>query len=210
MSNCGPEQALLDSAIAGDTTALERLFFTYFSALERHIEPQIPRNARRQFGVDDILQEVFYQAFRDIGQCASATPSSFYAWLKAIADHRLTDAVKRIGRKKRGGDYQQLSISGVAKASTMATLIDFVCHDSHLPDQSAARREAEKLIQVAVSMLPEDQRTVIRAHFFDHMSVAEIAQQTGRTSAAVRGLIYRGKVRLAEAMGRSSRWLNRR
>jgi RNA polymerase sigma-70 factor (ECF subfamily) len=210
MADGDPEQNLLDAAINGDTVALERLLLTHFSALERYVAPRIPARARRQLATEDILQEVFSQAFRDLAQLRSTSSRSMLAWLKSIADHRLYDALKRIGRKKRGGDHHQLSNADVAKTSTVATLIDLVCHDSNLPDKSAARREAAKVIQVAVASLPKDQCDVIRARYFDNQSVDEIAVATGRTMAAVRGLIHRGKKKLAEAMGRSSRWLSRR
>jgi RNA polymerase sigma factor (sigma-70 family) len=161
-------------------------------------------------GVEDILQDAFSQAFRDITQFNTTADGSFYAWLKAIADHRLADALKRIRRKKRGGDRHQLSVADVAKLGSVATLIDVVAHDSHQPDRSAARREAEKVIQVALATLPDEQRKVIRDRYFENQTPEEIAQRTGRTTAAVRGLLHRGKKKLAEVMGRSSRWLSSR
>jgi RNA polymerase sigma-70 factor (ECF subfamily) len=210
MSDRDSEQALLDAANGGDTVALERLLLTHFSALERYIAPQIPATARRHVGAEDILQEVFSQAFRDIAQFSSTASGSFYAWLKAIADHRLADALKRIRRKKRGGDRQQLSVAHLANSGSVVALIDVVCHYSHLPEKSVARREAEKVLHVALASLPEDQREAIRDRYFENQTPEEIAHRTGRTTAAVRGLIHRGKKKLAEVMGRSSLWLSSR
>lgn len=152
MSTRDLEHGLLHSATRGDIAALQRLLLAHFSTLERYIAPHIPPTARRQLGPEDILQEVFSQAFRDIGQFNSTTNGSFYTWLKAIADHRLADALKRIGRKKRGGDRHQLSVVEVAKSDSVATLIDLVCQDSRLPEKSAARREVEKALQVASTL----------------------------------------------------------
>ena len=58
MSDLNPEKGLLDAAVAGDSTAMEHLLMRYFVALERHLEPRIPPEARRQLGVEDVLQEV--------------------------------------------------------------------------------------------------------------------------------------------------------
>ena len=113
-------------------------------------------------------------------------------------------------RKKRGGDQHRISARDFARTSTIATLIDVVCHDSHLPDDSAVRRKAEMAIHVALASLPEDQRDVLWARYMEGQEVDEIAQQMGRTAAAVRGLIKRGKEKLADAMGRSSEWLSSR
>jgi RNA polymerase sigma-70 factor, ECF subfamily len=204
------ERILLDAAVAGDTVAIEQLLLSNFQALERHIEPRIPAEARRQLGVEDVLQEVLAQAFRDISRFHYREDSTFFAWLKTIADHRLADALKAFGRKKRGGDQHRLSARDFARTSSIATLFDIVGHDSHLPDDSAQRHEAEMAIRVALASLPEDQRDVLWARYIDGQEVDDIARKLGRTAAAVRGLIKRGKTKLAEAMGRSSEWLSSR
>lgn len=204
------ERALVDAATAGDGAAMEQLLLFHFSMLERHIGPKIPATARRQLSVEDVLQDVFTQAFRDISQFDLRDSSSFVGWLKGIADHRLADALKRMRRKKRGGDLHQLSAVGDGRTSTVFQLIDIVCQDGGFPGKAVAREEAAQAIQVAVAMLPDDQRDMIRARFFDGLDIEEIAQATGRTAGAVRGLIYRGQKKLAEFMGRSSRWLSSR
>jgi RNA polymerase sigma-70 factor (ECF subfamily) len=210
MAQLVTEKALAEAASSGDAAALEKLLLTNYSALEHHIGPHVPADANRHFGLDDIVQEVFCQAFRDIGQFQYRDDASFLAWLKTIADHRLADALKHKGRKKRGGGHHQLSSADVAKASTVATLLDIVCQDSHLPDDSAVRREAENALQIALAGLPDDQREAIRDRFLQGIEVEEIADRMGRSPAAIRGLIKRAKENLAVAMGRSSRWLSSR
>ena len=210
MSEPVAEKALIDQAVAGDTTALEQLLLLHFPTLERHLEPRIPPDARRHLGAEDVLQDVLAQAFRDIKQFQYRDNGSFLAWLKTVAEHRLSDAIKHIGRKKRGGDQHRLSAVDFAKTSTVGTLIDIVCHDSHLPDDSAIRREAEMAIQVALASLPENQRDALRARYIEGQEVEQIAEKTGRTAGAVRGLLKRGKEKLAEAMGRSSQWFSSR
>ena len=210
MSELIPEKALAEAAVAGDTAALEQLLLLNFPALERHVEPRIPVDARRQLGTEDVLQEVLAQAFRDIKQFQYREDGSFLAWLKTIADHRLADALKHLGRKKRGGDLNRLSSADFAQNSTVAMLLDIVGHDSRMPDDSVIRREATQAIHVALASLPENQRDVLRTRYIDGHEVEQIAQQTGRTAAAIRGLIKRGKEGLAEAMGRASQWLSSR
>ncbi len=208
MSQSVAEKELVAAAIAGDSAALEQLLFENFSTLERYVEPKIPADVRQHVGAEDLLQDVMTQAFRDIRHFQYRADGGFVAWLKTIADHRTTDTLKRIRRKKRGGDRHQVTAADVAQSSTMATLFDLICQDSNLPDKSAARREAEQALQVALAGLPEDQRDAIRANFLHGKDVAQIALEMGRTPDAVRGLIHRGKKSLAEAMGRSSRWLS--
>lgn len=210
MAESVSEKEMVTAAVAGDATALERLLFAHFSTLERYVEPKIPANARQDVGADDLLQEVLAQAFRDIAKFEYRADGSFLAWLKAIADHRLADTLKRIRRKKRGGDRHRVTEEDVAQTSTIATLFDLICQDSHLPDKSAARHEAEQALQVALAKLPSDQREAVCANILQGKKVAEIAGEMGRTTDAVRGLIHRGKKSLEEAMGNASQWLSTR
>jgi RNA polymerase sigma factor (sigma-70 family) len=210
MSDREAERALVEAAIAGDIAALEQLLAYNFDAVERHVALGIPTDLQRQLDAEDIVQVVFTQSFRDISRFESRDDASFLSWLKGIADHRLADAIKYIRRQIRGGDRHRLSASELAKTSTIATLIDFVGHDSHLPDDSAIRREAEKAMHVALAGLPDDQRHALIAHCLQGTAVEQIAQEMGRTTGAVRGLIDRGKKSLREAMGRASNWFSSR
>ncbi len=89
------------------------------------------------------LQEVLAQAFRDIKQFQQRDDSSFVAWLKTIADHRLpmpsSISAARSGAATSTDLHRRIS----PRTSTAATLIDIVCHDSHVPQDSAERREME-------------------------------------------------------------------
>jgi RNA polymerase sigma-70 factor (ECF subfamily) len=210
MTEIMTERDLVTAAMAGDAIALERLLCTHLPALERYVEPRIPAEIRRQLGTEDILQEILARAFRDINRFEYRSDTGFLAWLKVIADHRLADAIKRLRRKKRGGDHKQLSKANIARLSTSATLIDLLCQDTHLPDDSAARREAEQAIQIALAGLADDQRDAITAHLLQGKPITAVAREMGRTEDAVRGLIHRGKKNLLEAMGRSSRWFSNR
>jgi RNA polymerase sigma-70 factor (ECF subfamily) len=210
MSQLAAEEALVTAAMAGDTFALEQLLCAHLSPLERYIEPKIPANVRRHLGTEDLLQEILAEAFRGIQHFEYRGDGSFLAWLRAIADHRLADELRRLGRKKRGGDRQQLLPADGSRSGSVTTLLDWLYEDSHLPEHSVARREAERAIHVALAGLPEDQRQAVRGNILQEKSIEEVALEMGRTGNAVRGLVHRGKKNLAEAMGRSSRWFSKR
>jgi RNA polymerase sigma-70 factor, ECF subfamily len=206
MTEFDAELGLIRAAAGGDMAALEQLLWSHYSALERHIEPQIPADARKHFNVEDILQTTFSQAFRDISRFEPRGSGAFFAWLRTIADHRLVDAL----RKMRRGSANQLSINQAGSLNSLTDLLDIVCHDSASASRNVSKDEALRALQIAIAGLPEDQQQVLRLNCLEEKSIAEVAAETGRTEAAVRGLIFRGKKNLAEAMGRSSRWLSSR
>jgi len=204
MCQLDAEQTLLAAAIAGDSSATERLLFSYFSPLEQHIASKLPDRAGRHFGVEDILQVTFAEVFRDIARFQPRGEGSFFAWVRTIADHRLIDALRKIDRV----GTQHLSMGRYADANSLCALIDVVSCQSDSPSKLAGNKEAIRAIQIAIANLPEEQQEVVRLHFLDQRPVEQIARETGRTEGAVRGLVSRGKKNLADAMGRSSRWLS--
>jgi RNA polymerase sigma-70 factor (ECF subfamily) len=156
--------------------------------------------------VDDVLQEAFIQAIRDIHTCQASTTEGFAAWLTMIAQHRLQDMLKRQKRRKRGGDRRQNHVEQDG-ASSWLGLIDLVAGPVHTPSQSVARREAVRAIQVAVAALPDDQREAVRRRYLDGKSIDETAAEMDRTPAAVNGLVRRAKQALRESLKASSEWL---
>ncbi len=210
MSTSTVSEQLLACAVAGDQAALERLLFLYYDHLAAHIGRKLPLDVRSQLGVDDILQDTFVQAFRDIRTLAPQGEQAFRAWLETVADHRLQDALRRARRKKRGGDFQQATDGGAPEGSQWLPLVELLKGDVGTPSQNAAQQEAVAAVQVGVSALPPDQREAIRMHCLDRLSVEETAQAMQRTPGAVRGLVQRAKIALREHLMSSSLWFSKR
>ena len=98
------DRELITKAISGDRPALERLLLDHCDRLSRHVDRKLPPSVRSVLGVEDVLQETFAQAFRDVRDFAPRSSECFFAWLRTIAEHRLQDALRALKRKKRGGD----------------------------------------------------------------------------------------------------------
>jgi RNA polymerase sigma-70 factor (ECF subfamily) len=159
--------------------------------------------------VDDLLQETFLQAFRSIGRFEAREGSTFAGWLKAIADARIADAVRREQTVKRGGRARRAKGSERPDHSS-AAILDAITSPHTRPSSFAARNEAISAVQVAVATLPNAQREAIQAHFLQGESLAQTAAAMGRSENAVRGLIHRAKGHLRTVLGRSSQWFTKR
>jgi RNA polymerase sigma-70 factor (ECF subfamily) len=210
MSISSPSEQLLAQAVAGDHAAIERLLLIHYDRLAARIGRMLPEDARSQLGVEDVLQDTFVQAFRDIASFAQQGDQAFGAWLETVADHRLQDALRRVRRKKRGGEYQRAADRGSAAGSQWLPLVELLGGDIGTPSQNAAQQEAVLAVQVGVSALPPDQREAIRMHCLDRLSLEETAEAMQRTPGAVRGLVQRGKIALRECLVRSSLWFSKR
>jgi RNA polymerase sigma-70 factor (ECF subfamily) len=210
MSTAGCPGELFERATAGDQTALEQLLWTHYPGLLRHIEPKLYGDLQRLVDVNDVVQETFIRAIRDIENCQARSDESFAAWLKVIADHRLHDILRGLNRKKRGGHRRAVNPPAGGSADSLAQLVDLIPDRGATASKVLARNEVIKAMQVGIAGLPDDQREAVRLRYLEGKSIEETAGKMRRTTAAVNGLVRRAKEALREALDRSSLWLGRK
>ncbi len=197
---------LLSRAISGDQSAVETLLVRHHAVLASHLESRIPASLRGELSVDDLLQETFIQVFRDIGRFDPTSDRAFAAWLKVLAENRLLDAIKSAGRRKRGGDWTRAASASSGEDGSYVALVDLLSGDGRSPSQSAGRRDAARVLRIAIAGLPEEYREAVRLRHLEGVEVEEIARRMSRTPGAIRGLLDRAKERLREALGRASQY----
>ncbi len=127
------ENRLITCAMSGDEAALEQLLLAIYDDLHRLISSKLPAKLQATVDADDILQMTCAEAFRDIGQFQPGEPPAFFRWVAAIAEHRLIDAIKLVGRKKRGGDFRQLRAAQQAQTDTVADLFELLSGGERAP-----------------------------------------------------------------------------
>lgn len=198
------QDELLRAAVAGDRVAMERLLLAHYARLERHVVNQIPASAQSVLSAEDVLQEAFVQAFRDIRQFDVDGAVSLGAWLRAIVDHRLTDALRKLRAIKRGARFHR--VGNEAGRSSLGEFTAQLVAESDRPSQHVARAEAVQAVQVRLAGLPDDQQEAIRLRYLNQQSLESVAEAMQRSPAAVRGLVHRAKSSLREMLGRTSRW----
>jgi len=76
---------LLDKISRGDESAFTSLFERYQKRLALLIHYKLSPELRRLTEVEDVLQETFLEAFRDIKQFRYENPGGFFGWLSRIA-----------------------------------------------------------------------------------------------------------------------------
>jgi RNA polymerase sigma-70 factor (ECF subfamily) len=201
-------EQLIPLAVAGDRRATERLLLAHYTMLEGRIAARLPHRLREAVSVEDLLQETIVQAIRCLPKCDAQSPQAFAAWLKAIADHLLVDAIRAATCHKRGGGWNQLVNANGSSAEV--TLLERLQDSALTPGSAAACIEAVAAMKSALDALPSDEQRAMRLHVLDGKSLDETANMINRSPGAVRGLIHRAKRRLRDLMHSSSRWFDRK
>lgn len=171
------DRAFIDALRAGDRDA--------FGALVELETPSVYRVCLRILGrqhdAEDAAQEAFVAAYRSIGSFRSDGP--LRAWLMRIATRQ---AFRRLAARKPTADLDLVSETLMTDASAE-------------PSRIATTAEQQADVRRAVSSLPDPYREVVALRFFADLSLAEVADATGRPINTVKTHLRRGLERLRPA-----------
>lgn len=171
------DQYYIDATIAGDVQAFaslvdryKHMVYTLAMKIVKHTEE-----------AEEISQDVFLKVFQVLNTFKG--DSKFSTWLYKIAYYRSLDYLKK---QKR-----QLNTSSIDSE------IEF-----HLPsiegvlDQFEVQ-ERKQAIKRAIDKLPEADAVVITLHYFEELSLKEIAEVMNMEANTVKVRLFRSRKRLA-------------
>ena len=184
---------LVERAKRGETEAFSLLFKNYRRRLAILIHYRMSPELRGQVDVDDILQESFLEASRQLGQFTYRSPGSFIAWLSRIAEHVIVDAARLHKRQKRDGGQKHAFRSDSNPNGPEPA-------DSNTPSRIFAREERVRKILEKMDALSPEQREVILLAKFEGLSTEEIALRMEKSREAVALLLHRALKRLRESV----------
>jgi RNA polymerase sigma-70 factor (ECF subfamily) len=158
--------------------------------VERHSQP-IFRVAYRMTGnehdADDVVQETFLRAYRQLGRFEER--ANFGTWLHRIAINCALDLLRARGRMDRyyGGDPEEAEMNGTIRSE---------------PEQDRLLISAELREQVAAAMerLSGNERTAFVLRHFEGMPVEEIGKTLGIQVNAAKHTIFRAVRKLRQSL----------
>ena len=172
-----PAADLIARMARGDETA----FSHFYDAYAELAFGLIRRILREKEAAEEVLQEVFWQVWREAGAYDPARGSP-EAWLVMRAKTRAIDTLRSIRRKEQ--TFVALVADGTARGN-----------DSRMEDPGLAA-EDRGLVEGALARLPEAQRRVIELSFFEGLTHAEIATRLREPLGTVKTRVRLGLERL--------------
>jgi RNA polymerase sigma-70 factor, ECF subfamily len=146
------------------------------------------RILRDESAAEEVLQEVFWQVWKDAAQYDPSRGSP-EAWLVMRAKTRSIDRLRSMRRRER----------------TFVAPLDETRARSEprAGDDPGIRAEERGLVRTALGQLPEAQRRVIELAFFEGLTQAEIASHLGEPLGTVKTRDRMGLERLRQLFGRT-------
>ncbi len=204
VSNVSSE--LLSKAIGGDEQALSQLLEEHGPAVRRRLVGAIPRRWQSLLSEDDVLQQTYVDAFRDIGRFVGDEGRAFEAWLHTLAKRNMLDGIKMLEADKRGGDRRRIEPG--SREESMVALYEVLSGTITTPSRKAARNEAAGALKKALESLPTAYCQVIELYDLEGRQIEEVAAVLKRSSGATYMLRSRAHRLLCEIMGTQSKYLS--
>ncbi len=174
------DQPCIDRVINGDTQAFAVLVDRY-KHMVFTLAAKVLNNKEE---AEEVSQDVFLKVYQSLPTFKG--DSKFSTWLYRIAYNRSLDYLKKKGRgfKTTSIDaYREHNISSLENAIDMLEAND--------------RKVA---IKKAMNELAEDDAVVLTLHYFEELSLKEIAEVMGIAADTVKVRLFRSRKRLAKLL----------
>lgn len=191
-------QVLISRAVTGDEDSVRRLLVLYHPRLRGRLLKQMDATMKARIEPEDLLQQVYLEAFRAIGSFHYEGPDSFLRWLFTILDRKLIDEHRALRAECR--DVRR-EIPGSAPGGMNTTYVDLLSRLSghgSTASQLIRKNEALAVMMACVASLPEHYQQVVRMRFLEGRSVSDVAKALDRSIGSIHMICHRALVQLRE------------
>lgn len=176
------EEDLIVAAQSGDVQAFNQLILTY-QELAYNVAYRILRNEDR---AADATQDGFLRGYRALDQFRGG---SFKAWILRIVTNCCYDQLRVLKRRP------STPIDDLVEDDEHSTLLEA---GDESPEQHVERVELDQALQMALEVLPDDQRVVLVLSDMQGLSYGEIAQVTSVSLGTVKSRLSRARAKLRD------------
>lgn len=167
---------LIRQILMGDSQALEQLIRKY----HRTVYTQVRYWVKNAEDAQEITQDVFLKAYQNLASLKQ--PEIFDVWLRQIARHECYNWLRR-----KQPDFQPLS-------PDMAS-------DSTPPDDRMVQLETVEEIIQAIENLPKLERELLKSHYLENISYADLQETHGLSYKAITLRVLRAKRKIRNQIG---------
>lgn len=177
------DSELLRKARENVPGAFEALIEPVSDRLHRLVRARLGQGLGRRVSVEDVVQETYVRALRDLERFEDRGEDSFLRWLGGIAHHVLLEWARKHRREVILPGEDSLVQSGVTAS------------------RAEARHERFGRLETALEQLAPDHRRVILLARIERLPLREVARRMERTPEAVSQLLWRALKKLREQFG---------
>jgi len=174
------------SALSRGSADRGALFERHVAKLRVYVEYRLGTALARRVEPEDVVQETFLRAWRDIEGATLSGDGAFFGWLTTIARHVVVDVVRAARAAKRAGRTLRLERSSWSRFGTLDP-----ADPAAGPPTRAAGHELRGRLGVAFRALSPRHQRVLALRQLEQRSARETAARLGCGEMAVHALFRR-------------------
>lgn len=158
------DDALVKAFIGGDAEAFDCLLARHQDRLFQHIFYAV----HDEDLANDIFQETFVKVILSLRKGNYVEQGQFFAWLSRIAHNLVLDHFKtQRGQCSYDEDSQEFADETTSQLACVGR------------EEEMIRMESIEMVQKWITLLPDEQREVVKMRFYQEIPFKEIAEKTG-------------------------------
>jgi RNA polymerase sigma-70 factor (ECF subfamily) len=183
------DEELVARSVGGDAESFNELILRW----ERPIYALAYRTIGREQDARDVCQETFLRAFRALPRFRGQ--AKFSSWLYRIALNLCRDWLRRERRTPVVDTPRDVDLMDLAAAAEPSESIEDL----------VARRDEMRIVERAMALLPDEQRTAIVLKEYHGLTFQEIADLIGCPLSTVKTRLYQGLTVLRRELAKDTR-----
>jgi RNA polymerase sigma-70 factor (ECF subfamily) len=180
------DAALLARMSRGD----ERALGSFYDRWEGAVRAMVMRVVHDPSEADDVVEEVFWQAWRQAGRFEAGRASGG-TWLLTIARSRALDRLRSLRRSREDAGLDALAASGS----------DAEIQDMPDPLEATVLSERARVVRESLATLPAEQRSALELAYLEGLSQSEIAERTREPLGTIKTRMRLAMIKLRETLG---------
>ncbi len=182
----------------GDLAALEALYDRYQTRVLAAVRIRLGAKLRQKVESWDIVQNVMMAALRKVESFDFRSEGAFLKYLNKLVENRIRDEADRWQAQKR--DLNREVGLNVPRSPESSILLDIQAGSGvPTPSKIAAFHEDLEQLELAMDRLPEESRELLVAVKIEGRSLGELAEESDKSTDAVRMQVNRAMARLTES-----------
>ena len=161
-------------------------------------EMQIDRRLQGKVDLSGVVQQTMFEAHQALPDRGPGAVDHLAAWLRRILANNLADEIRKL-RTRRRDIHRERSLEASIEQSSLR-LDAWLAADGPSPSAPIQQQEQVVRLTAALAQLPDAQREALVLRHLQGKSLTEIADELGRSHAAVAGLLKRGLKQLRSVL----------
>lgn len=165
-------------------TKVTQMFDEHRQRLLRMIDVRLTPDLRHVVEPEDILQEAFMEAFRQLKFGVSSPRSEPIVWLRLIVSQQLIAAHRRYLKTQKRNVANERTFGQLRPRADSLSMSGFLVGKLTSPSLAARRKELIEKLRDCLDKLEPDDREIISLRHFEQLNNAETAVELGLSASA--------------------------